>query len=57
MSKIIFIDANGQALEMEVSEFCKATLNIQNGKVVNVEYNQSVRMQPPERVTSVEKRV
>lgn len=57
MSKIIFIDANGQALEMEVSEFCKATLNIQNGKVVNVEYNQSVRMQPPERVNSVEKRV
>lgn len=57
MSKIIFIDAKGQASEMEVSEFCKATLNIQNGKVVNVEYNQSVRMQPPERVNSVEKRV
>lgn len=43
---IVFIDKNGNRSEMHVSDYCKITLNIQDGKVVNTKREESVRMKP-----------
>lgn len=42
---VIFKDKQGKEQVVYVSDFCKITLSIQDGKVVNTQYNQSVKMQ------------
>ncbi|EFU74340.1 DUF2292 domain-containing protein [Enterococcus italicus] len=46
MSKVIFIDNKGQAMQTEVADYCSITLKIQDGKVTSVDHHESVRLQP-----------
>lgn len=47
---VIFKDKQGNEQVVFVSDFCKITLAIQDGKVVNTQYNQSVKMQDVKRI-------
>lgn len=46
MSKVIFIDNKGQAMQTEVADYCSITLKIQDGKVTSVDHHESIRMKP-----------
>ena len=47
---VIFKDKHGKEQVVYVSDFCKITISIQDGKVVNTQYNQSVKMQDVKRM-------
>lgn len=46
MSKVIFIDNKGQAMQTEVADYCSITLKIQDGKVIYVDRHESIKMKP-----------